>query len=242
MAQVRSIEPHISSREDFLMDILEKRRLNMFIRVRAFGEKQAADFPAESAGALGFTTVNEVISRLAELHDDQTGKKGTRQEQVTTKSSARRAIRDDLRAINRTALSLAIEQVGLDKKFRLPRSGGDQALLSAARNFITEARPLRSEFVRHDLPADFIEDLEADIAMFERINAGQASTTIGSVQVTRQIDEAFKHGMEAIKRLDAIVRNKYRGNPALIAAWETAIHVERSAGKAVASSKEATTT
>jgi hypothetical protein len=199
----------------------------MFTRVRAFGDSRSADFPADSAGAETLLELTDLISQLTTLRDLETAGAGVRRTHSLNRTSARQAIVDDLRAISRTARALKAAHPGIEGKFKFQSGKSDQAMLSTARAFINEARPLKEAFIRHDLPADFIEDLEADIAAFERIHDGQATTTIGGVQVTRAIDETIRRGLTTVKRLDAIVRNKYRANPAIIAAWDTASHIER---------------
>jgi hypothetical protein len=56
---------------------------------------------------------------------------------------------------------------GLDSKFRLPRTGNDQALLNAARAFAADAAPLKAEFLKLEMPSDFLERLNQLITDFE---------------------------------------------------------------------------
>ncbi len=51
------------------------------------------------------------------------------------------------------------------------------------------------------------------------------------VAATDSIGSAVQIGLEALQRLRAIVTNKYRDNPAKLAAWTSACHVERAAKK-----------
>jgi hypothetical protein len=41
------------------------------------------------------------------------------------------------------------------------------------------------------------------------------------------IEEAVERGMEAVRRLDRIIKNKFDDDPIILAAWERAKHVER---------------
>ena len=56
---------------------------------------------------------------------------------------------------------------GLDGKFHLPRSGGDQAMLNSARAFQTDAAPFAAQLISLGLPADFLSHLGNDITIFE---------------------------------------------------------------------------
>jgi hypothetical protein len=49
------------------------------------------------------------------------------------------------------------------------------------------------------------------------------------VTATAAIDELIERGLRIARRLDAIIRNKFRDDPARLAAWTSAHHVERAA-------------
>ena len=47
------------------------------------------------------------------------------------------------------------------------------------------------------------------------------------------IDNAIERGKDAVRRLDAIVKNKFSNDPILLSAWARAKHVERAPRPAV---------
>jgi hypothetical protein len=136
-------------------------------------------------------------------------------------------LRADLEAIARTARAMASDVPGLDDKFRLPRNTNDQHLLAAARAFAVDAVPLKAQFIAHELPADFLEDLNADIAALEAAIANQASGRGSHVSARAAIDDAIERADEVVRKLDAIVKNKYADNPMVLAQWLSASHTER---------------
>lgn len=77
------------------------------------------------------------------------------------------------------------------------------------------------------MPADFLEDLAADIAAMEESMNEQSGGLGQRVAAGAAIDDAMDHGIEAVRKLDAIVKNKYANNPAVLAAWTSASHTER---------------
>ena len=122
----------------------------------------------------------------------------------------------------------------LEGLFRLPRSGGDKALLAAARAFRVAAQPLEALFIRYELPADFLADLDADIAACESAEETHEAGLGQQVGGTAALADGIS-GMKLRGVLDTIVKNKYRGNAAVLAEWETARHVvRRSSGGSVA--------
>lgn len=109
----------------------------------------------------------------------------------------------------------------------MPREGNDQNLLNAARAFAADLEPLSALFIGHELPSDFLSDLNLDIANMEAAINHQANAVGDHVAAGVAIDESIEQGMQTVRVLDAIVRNRYANNPARIAEWTTASHVER---------------
>jgi hypothetical protein len=211
------------------MNTVITRTCDMFVRVRAFNAERASLFPAGSLGGELFKEVNEVVEQLTATLTTQTSGVSSVQQATSSRTVAREALHASMQAISRTARAMALDAPGLEEKFRLPRSGSDQALLMAARAFAADALPLKAEFVRHELPATFIEDLLADIADLEHAIGGQNTGRDEHVTATASIETVVERGMNAIRRLDAIVPNKFRDDPAALAAWQSARHVESSA-------------
>jgi hypothetical protein len=203
------------------------RRLETFIRVRRFGASHSSAFPAGSRGAEVLAEVDAVIAEMeADASAQHTGRHAAMAGTALI-AAARAELREDLEAIRRTARVMALNSPGLEDKFRLPRKARDQELLAAARSFAQEALPLRQEFTRRGLPADFIEDLNADVEAFGRAIDGKAQQAGARVAATASIDAAIERGTNAVRELDAVVRNVFRADPAALAEWTSASHTER---------------
>lgn len=208
------------------MNADERRRYDMLARVRDFGAENDGDFPPGSIGADNFATVGEVVGALdasgaAQASGMSSGRQGT-----AMKSNARENVREELRAINRTARALALDDPGVSEKFLMPRGSSDQKLIAAARAFIADAEPLKNKFVEYGLNANFLSELQADVTSFEQAVGDKNAAIVEQVGATAEIDAQIERGMVAIRRLKAIVANKYSNNPAKLAAWTSASHVE----------------
>jgi hypothetical protein len=151
---------------------------------------------------------------------------GTARQGTITRAEARAALREDLEAINRTARELD-DQSGLNAKFRLPRPFNDQQLLEAARAFATDALPLKESFIAHELPANFLEHIETDIAAMKEAIGNQSGGIGDRVAAVAAIDEAIERGTVLTRKLGAIMKNKYGNDRATIAEWTSASHTER---------------
>ncbi len=211
------------------MNDLERNYYNTFVSVRDFGLENAADFPVGSVGAESFAVVGAAAGAMEAAGAAQSS--GVSRQTATAKSLALAALREDLRAISRTARSLAVDDAGIGDLFKMPAGGGTQNLLAAARSFLTNAAPLEAKFIAFEMPADFLSDLKTDIETFEQSVTDKGNATGEKVSATASIGEAVDKGLSGLRRLRAIIPNKYRDNPSKLAAWASAGHVARTAGK-----------
>ena len=205
----------------------ENRKYQMFARVHIFGLEHSADFAVDSMGAQLFATLSDIIDSLDQHASAKVSRSGMAFQGTASRGEARQALREDLEAINRTARAMSADVPGLDDKFRMPPHGNDQLLLNAARAFHTDATPLKTQFIAHELPADFLEDLLADIEALEAAMATQSTGVGQRVAAGAAIESALEQGGVTVRKLDAIIKNKYRNNAAVLAQWTSASHTER---------------
>jgi hypothetical protein len=200
----------------------------MLVRVDDFGDLRAASFPAGTRGNELFAAVKQVVSELEKHARDQTAGRSAGAEGTASRAAAREALYEDLLEISRTARAMAFDTPGVDERFRVPRGNrNDQTLLSTARSFLVEAVPIQDQFLSHEMPLDFIQDLEADIEAFEQSIAEQNRGADTLTAATAAVESAIERGVTAVRRLDVIVRNKFREDPSTLAAWTSASHTER---------------
>lgn len=209
------------------MDSLTTKRFEMLKRVRDFGLAQASAFADGSLGKELFGSLAQIVTELEGHGANQLSGLGAAHSSTATKSALREDLRELLLAINRTARVLAFDSPGLDDKFRFPRGINDQTLLTAARAFATDATPLKDKFIRHEMATDFIEKLNQHISAFEQALT-QKNAAVGShVTAKIAIDENIGRGLQAVRQLDVVLRNKFNGDPALLAEWARASNVAK---------------
>lgn len=205
----------------------ENRKYQSYLRARVFGAAHANDFAPTSLGKQQFTTLATIITDIDDHATSEVTGVGRAREGTTTRREAREALREALEAIRRTARVMAADIPGLENKFRIPRNNNDQELLNAARAFAADAEPLSAQFIAHEMPADFLANLNADIAALETAISNQASGVGAHVSAGAGLDDAMDRADEVMRKLDAIMRNKYANNPAVLAEWLSASHTER---------------
>jgi len=220
------------------MNDLIIRRNQMFIRVRAFGVAHAVNFPPASLGGQLLAEITAAISTVDAAGTSQASGSGAARRGTSTKRSARAELRDQVEAISRTARGLAVDTPGLEEKFRMPRGNNDQLLLNSARAFASDAVEHEQTFIAHAMPKTFIADLNLAISAFEVAIDEQAAGIGERVGATSAIEDASENGVKAQRKFDVIVRNTFRDNPAALAEWTAASHLERAPKHKTAGTKE----
>lgn len=209
------------------MNHRQTNQYEMLKRVDDFGMAHAASFPASSLGAQKFAAIRSIVNELEQHGTTQSASHSAARTSTSAKRAARAALRRKMAAYSETAQTMESIRPGISATFRLPTGEGDQAWLNAARAFVQNAAPLEDEFIQREMPDDFQEDLRASIDAFESADNSQSVNMGKRVTATAAIDAVIDRGMELVRELDAIVRNKFRGDEATLAAWESARHIER---------------
>jgi hypothetical protein len=194
----------------------------------AFGIANAADFPAGSMGAQQFALIHAAVLQTATLGAAQVSGADAAHSSVMSKVACRFHLRDDLHGITDAAHSLVLMgTAGLDGKFLMPRSGGDQALLNSARAFQTDAAAFSAQFITLGLDPNFLTHLGTDITDFEAAITAKGAGVGAQAGATGGLEDAAHKAAVALHVLKTIVKNTYKNNPAKLAEWATASHVEK---------------
>jgi len=205
----------------------ENRTRQTFARVHDLFTARASDFATNSLASTLAHDLAIVITELDGHAANEASATGSKSQGTSSRSQARDELRADLEAINRTARAMTSDVPGLNDRFRLPAVGNDQHLLAAARAAAIDAVPLSAQFIAHEMPADFLADLDADIAKLETAISEQSTGVGHHAAASAAIDDAISRGVEIVRKLDAIFRNKYANDPATLAEWTSASHTER---------------
>lgn len=205
----------------------EIRKRHMFVRVRDFGAEHTSDFADNSLGKGLFTNLAAIVTEIDTHAASEVVGTGSARHGTSSRTHARTTLRESLEAIKRTARPMSKNVAGIDGKFRIPRNTNDQLLLNAARAFANDAAPLKSEFIARELPEDFLTELSTAIGALETAISNQASGAGDHIAASADLDDAFDRGVEIVRELDAIIKNKYDNNPGVLAEWTSASHTER---------------
>lgn len=205
----------------------DRVRYDMFVRVDEFGKTNQADFPAGSVGAAQFAIVAAVIAQIQSLIGDQTASRDDARFHYATKATLREDLRSEMSDINETARSMIYQFAGIELKFRMPRGDNDANLLAAARAFYQSSEEYEAAMIEYGLPIDFRANLQEAITAFEQSLNAPGAALDSQIAATADIGETVRRGMQAVRILDGVVRNKYRANTGRLAAWLSASHIEK---------------
>jgi hypothetical protein len=213
------------------MNDQEIRLYQTYVRVHDFGEANTNAFPAKSLGGTKLAALGEIINELNTYGMEESSGRDAAKTSTESKKEARQALRAQMKALSQTARRMSVNIPGMENSFHLPQTNDDRALLNAARAFVSDAAPLKKQFIEWEMPESFLENLSTAIENFEHAVNTKNLNQSRSVAATAAIDEANKNGKRLVNDLDAIVRNKFRDDPAKLKAWESASHVERASRK-----------
>jgi hypothetical protein len=200
----------------------QNRRLASFITSRDYFAQVSNQYAPNGVAQQKAARFGAVITEIQTKAAEQEGGIGQTRQHTLGRKEARTELRLDLEAINRAARIM-----GLESEFPRPPDGNDKELLNAARAFARNAQPLKTQFIAHEMPEDFLEDLAADIAAFETRIAEQSDARGGHVAAGEVVDDLFDEGTELQRDLDGFMRNKFANNAEVLAEWTRASHVER---------------
>jgi len=202
------------------MNAIERRRYEMLVRVRDFGDNYGDLFPASSVARESFTAVAAAIKELDT--QDLTHMAASASALLEQKTRAREALLARLRAIGQTARVLAKDAPGLDEQFPVPTEPSDQRLLTTGRKFARDVESLTSQFIAHGMPVTFVADLNALVDGFDRSlrDRGLGRETRRAARASTKA--ALSSGLAAVRSLNAVVINHLRHDEVTTTVWEQA--------------------
>ena len=214
------------------MEASQRRKLDKFQREVAFMNENAAEFPDNSPGDVAANLLTDVVTEIETLAAQQISGADDSRQHFGVKEELYEDLMEKIRDMNRAANAFADEIQGIEDKFRLPRNRSQQNILSTAVSFHTDSEPHNAKFIEYGLDTNFRADLLANInAVRQRDDSGETAGESRG-EATGGLIDAFRRGTEISRKLDAIVKIKYRSNPGKLAAWAIASHLDRAPQRA----------
>ncbi len=212
------------------MTTYEKRVIECMICVDQFGKKPGLVLtPTET------THFASVATNLAAARDhgaDQVSGRSGYREGAAERQSLAADIYNVLRRMSDMAKSMEEEgNVGAKERFRLPAKPTYEALLAVADSFKEKAAPMAATFVARGFAATFLDDLGAKVTALGSASGVKVEGAADQVAGTAGLDHYIREGLKAVRILRPMMREHLKDDPALLAAWNGASRVARSAPK-----------
>jgi hypothetical protein len=200
-------------------------------RVTEFGIPRTADFPPTTEGGQLFADIAVVVEEVDTFAAAQSASLSAGRESTASKTAANKTLRAKLKMISVTADSMAVDEPAVKSMFLMPSGKGDQVMLNAARGYLANATPRKTEFIKKEMPTDFLTALEAAITQLQEDMSAKRRDTEARVTARAGLKTTLKRGLKDLRKLDPIVRNKYHDDPVTLAAWDSASRPARHARK-----------
>jgi hypothetical protein len=206
------------------MKTTDRRQFDMFRRVRDFGGTYGSLFPESSVAAPAFAAVTAAIGEIGQHDLAETTAVASARPQL--KADARRALARCLLKVAKTARVVAGDDAELSVHFDSHNWVTDQGLVTAARQAIAQATPVKAQFEAHGLPPTFLTELEEALDRFV-VAVDRQGTHRGQVVAERAaIKAAAANALKAIRQLDVIVPNRLGADPVALEVWRAARQIK----------------
>lgn len=200
------------------------QKYEMLTRVDDFVIAHAELFPKHTAIGDLQEAIHSAIEKLSGHLTAQVSGNNEVRVSMHLRIAARNALRVQLSAVEQTARALKLQ------RFWLPTKRSDQALFSTGETFIADAEPLKDQFVLQGLPHDFIEKLKISVLDLKAAISSQTQARAARKASISLFDKTLEEAWQYFQRFEALVANTMSDNPAVIAAWDVASHMNKAGG------------
>ena len=193
-------------------------RVRDFLRGKPFGTPEGDGVAAQFEAAVG---------RALDLTDQVAGGDRSDRAASAVRRGIRRSVRGEvLKHMARVAEAAAAEKPQVAEQFRLPKIAGTEAdFRSVARTFLVEAQANEALFKKHGMWAGASEELKGRLEAYDRVsadgNAGRATHT----GARGELAMLSRKLIQMVKQLDGMMLIRFREDPSLRSAWESARNV-----------------
>jgi hypothetical protein len=199
-------------------------------RVNRFAAANLAAFPAGSMALTDFARAGAIATEL--IPSDSTP--GIPASAATgARNHLFEEVWEDLLAIADTARSIARQEPGFSANFRLGDDTHREIIATATAFLGTLQDPtIAAKFIAYSLPADFVADLQADLAAIDGKKSEQTDDRIEDIGDNAQNRALVKEARDLIKSLNTSVKNRFRRDPEILAEWATVSRIHRTGSRA----------
>ena len=207
------------------MHFTQKSRLETAQRIQWF-----LDHNRPALGAVNQSRTRAALDALVPVLEAHAKDQHTAEVEAQSKTEVKAHLRDDLRvhhmqqiaAIARSRLA-GIADTPLMAKLQYPlRSLDDKGLVAAGQSMAEAAVPYRQVFLDEQLPADFIEQLQAATEAVRVATADRDGSQLKLRAATSGVAVQLQQASHVVRVLHTLVVRQLKGNIELLSAWNMA--------------------
>src|SRR5205085_6719534 len=95
-----------------------------------------------------------------------------------------------------------------EDKCPYPPRNNDERLLQMADVYATNALPLKTQLIAHELPSDFLEDLAADKTALQAAIAERMNAVGDHIAAREELGDALARGLQHGRNLTSLIKVK----------------------------------
>lgn len=219
---------HFTATGEQPMNNMRKTRAERNARCVAFCDERPADFPEGTLRGEILAKLRALQKQIETLDAECTTHDRLRMQGTSGKKEERAALQKMVTTVIKTADVAGLDHLEIKGAFQRPKANSnDQTLLSTARSIAAAVTAHKSAFREYDLPEDFDEQLKTRVESFAQYTQRKVSAASAKATTNSELAAAFRALDQELRRLNALVRNKYTDDPAALEAWERAYRLER---------------
>lgn len=206
----------------------QRRRIERTQRVVVYMDAQAEVFPDGSKGGVLAARLKELQAQAAELELTHAANANKRRQGTEGRGAARAKLSRMVKLTWDTHKTMARSHPDTKGLFESPsKIKNDRALVTTARDYASTAATLAGHFAELGLTTEFFNDMKAEADSIESHATLQDEGVGANVDTNAALEQTLQQMDEAVESLDTVVTNKFRDDPAKLAAWKSASRLER---------------
>ena len=192
-----------------------------------FMKENAADFPKDSPADKFTKLINAEYDKILAFDAQKTSGIDDRRQAQEIYENRRDELVDLLELFVLAADIVDDDIEGTAAKFKMPRPRTDRSLIAKATSFNADSANIETALIAAELPADGRARLLTIRDAFQQAAAAHDAAKESSGEATGGMSDSFRKMMDLMRRRAKSVQMKYRNNPAKLAAWTVASHLDR---------------
>jgi hypothetical protein len=206
-----------------------QREIEMEIRSNDFLQESKDDFTGNAYATAQFAALDAKIGEIQAEQETKVSKAGGARYNYALADEAEDKLDEIIDEVADFAASMTDQFPEFDEKFRKPRGNSRRRKIIAARVFADDGDAYIQAFKERGMEDNFTTTLRTRADALEQLLSAAVSETAGRVGATGNLPVLSRDAKKIIKSVDPIVRKVYKNNPAKLAAWNFATHVQRDA-------------